>query len=44
MTVEPSPENGLRTTSQIMIDKAMTVRTDKLGPASAKLAIPQCWK
>ena len=31
MTVEPSPENGLRTTSQIMIDKAMTVRTDKLG-------------
>jgi mRNA interferase MazF len=31
MTVEPSSENGLRTTSQIMIDKAMTVRTDKLG-------------
>ena len=33
MTIEPSPENGLRATSQIMIDKAMTVRTDKLGAA-----------
>lgn len=31
LTVEPSPENGLRMTSQIMIDKAMTIRTDRLG-------------
>ena len=31
MTIEPSPDNGLRATSQIMIDKTMTVRTDKLG-------------
>lgn len=37
LTVEPSPENGLRATSQIMIDKAMTVRTDKLGGAFGQL-------
>jgi mRNA interferase MazF len=32
LTVEPSPDNGLRTTSQIMVDKAMTMMRDKLGP------------
>jgi len=37
LTVEPSPENGLRTTSQVMIDKAMTVRTDRLGEAFGQL-------
>ena len=31
MTIEPSLENGLHTTSQIMINKVMTVRTNKLG-------------
>jgi len=37
LTVEPSPENGLRANSQIMIDKTMTVRSDKLGPAFGHL-------
>lgn len=37
LTVEPSPENGLRTTSQVMIDKAMTVRMDRLGEAFGQL-------
>ena len=37
LTVEPSPENGLRAMSQVMIDKAMTVRTDKLGSAFGQL-------
>jgi mRNA interferase MazF len=37
LTVEPSPENGLRATSQIMIDKAMTVRTDRLVGALGQL-------
>lgn len=37
LTVEPLPENGLRATSQIMIDKAMTVRTDKLGGAFGQI-------
>jgi len=31
ITVEPSGENRLRKTSQIMIDKAMTVRREKVG-------------
>jgi len=31
VTVAPSPGNGLRQTSQVMIDKAMTVRREKLG-------------
>ena len=29
--VAPSPGNGLRRPSQVMIDKAMTVRTERLG-------------
>jgi len=29
--VEPTPENGLYKRSQIMVDKAMTVKRDKLG-------------
>ena len=31
LDVEPRPENGLRKRSQVMVDKAMTVKRDKLG-------------
>ena len=31
ITVEPSAENGLSTTSQVMVDKAMTVSRRKIG-------------
>lgn len=31
VTVTPSPQNGPRQASQIMVDKAVTVRRDKLG-------------
>lgn len=31
LRVEPTLENGLRQLSQIMVDKAMTVKRDKLG-------------
>ncbi|SFB07235.1 mRNA interferase MazF [Rhizobium sp. NFR07] len=37
LSVEPSPENGLSKASQIMIDKAMTVKREKLGPAFGRL-------
>jgi len=33
VTVQPSAENGLQKPSQIMVDKAMTVKRDKVGPA-----------
>ena len=33
LTLEPSAENGLRSPSQIMLDKPMTVKADKAGPA-----------
>lgn len=33
VTVRPSAENGLQKPSQVMIDKAMTVKRDKLGSA-----------
>ena len=36
-TVLPSPENGLRKPSQIMIDKTMSVRRDRLGPVFGRL-------
>lgn len=31
ITVQPSTENGLQTPSQVMVDKTMTVRRDKVG-------------
>jgi len=37
VTVQPSLENGLRKTSQIMVDKAMTVKRDKLGTAFGRI-------
>ena len=33
VTVQPSTENGLQKPSQVMVDKAMTVKRDKVGPA-----------
>jgi mRNA interferase MazF len=30
-TIEPTPVNGLQKRSQIMVDKAMTVKRDKIG-------------
>lgn len=36
-TVEPSPDNGLRAPSQIMLDKPMTVKTDKIAPVLGHL-------
>lgn len=36
-TLQPTPENGLQKQSQVMIDKAMTVRRDKLGQPFGRL-------
>jgi mRNA interferase MazF len=33
MTLEPNSENNLQKTSQIMIDKTMTIRREKMGEA-----------
>jgi mRNA interferase MazF len=37
VTVHPSAENGLQKPSQVMVDKAMTVKRDKLGPAFGRI-------
>ena len=37
ITVDPTPENGLRSRSQVMADKAMTVRRDKVGGVIGRL-------
>jgi mRNA interferase MazF len=36
-TIEPSPRNGLRKRSQVMIDKAMSVKRDKIGSTIGQL-------
>ena len=36
-TVHPTPANGLRMPSQVMVDKVMSVKRDKLGPAFGRL-------
>ncbi|MBU2486603.1 MAG: type II toxin-antitoxin system PemK/MazF family toxin [Alphaproteobacteria bacterium] len=37
LTLHPTPENGLQKPSQVMIDKAMTVRRNKLGQPFGRL-------
>ncbi|WP_430911084.1 type II toxin-antitoxin system PemK/MazF family toxin [Methylobacterium sp. sgz302541] len=37
VTVQPAPGNGFRKPSQIMVDKAMTVRREKLGAPFGRL-------
>jgi mRNA interferase MazF len=37
ITIQPSAENGLQRSSQVMVDKAMTVRCDKVGSAFGHL-------
>lgn len=37
VTVQPNAENGLQKPSQVMVDKAMTVKRDKAGPAFGRI-------
>jgi mRNA interferase MazF len=37
LTLEPSPSNGLRSISQIMIDKATAIRRDRIGKSIGHL-------
>lgn len=37
LTVEPDATNGLRLACQIMVDKAMTVRRDRIGQVFGRL-------
>ncbi|WP_312261492.1 type II toxin-antitoxin system PemK/MazF family toxin [Candidatus Igneacidithiobacillus taiwanensis] len=37
VTVHPSAENGLQKPSQVMVDKAMTVKREKVGPIFGQL-------
>jgi len=37
ITLEPSGENGLTKPSQVMVDKAMTVKRDKVGPVLGRI-------
>lgn len=37
VTVEPSAENGLQKPSQVMVDKTMTVKRDKVGQTFGRI-------
>jgi mRNA interferase MazF len=37
-TIEPTPENGLRLKSQVMADKPVTVRRERIGRKIGRLA------
>ena len=37
VTVQPSAENGLRKPSQVMVDKAMTIKRERIGPAFGRI-------
>ena len=39
VTVQPTPESGLQKPSQVMVDKAMTVKRDKVGPAFGRIDV-----
>jgi mRNA-degrading endonuclease toxin of MazEF toxin-antitoxin module len=44
VTVHPSERNGLRKPSQVMVDKAMTVKRERLGRRSEPPVRKPCWK
>ena len=37
VTIHPAAENGLQKPSQVMVDKAMTVKRDKVRPAFGRI-------
>ena len=37
VTIQPSAENGLQKPSQVMVDKAMTVKREKVGSAFGRI-------
>jgi mRNA interferase MazF len=37
LTIEPTPENGLRLKSQVMADKPVTVRRERIGKKMGRL-------
>jgi mRNA interferase MazF len=37
IAVQPNAENGLQKPSQVMVDKAMTVKRDKIGPTFGRI-------
>jgi len=37
VTIEPTPENGLRRTSQVMADKPITIRRERVGQTIGRL-------
>ena len=37
VTVQPDARNGLQKPSQVMVDKAMTVKRDKVGPSFGRI-------
>lgn len=37
ITVQPSADNGMQKPSQVMVDKAMTVKRDKVGQAIGRV-------
>lgn len=37
VTIEPKPENGLRHTSQVMADKPVTIRRERVGQKIGRL-------
>ncbi len=39
ITIQPGSENGLQEPSQVMVDKAMTVKRDKVGPAFGRIEV-----
>ena len=39
VTVQPSAENGLQKPSQVMVDKSMTVKRDKLGQTFGRINV-----
>lgn len=44
LTLDPTPENGLRKVSQIMVDKITSVRRDRIGDVVGRLGDDQMLK
>lgn len=38
IAIQPTPDNGLRKASEVMVDKILSVRREKVGPAFGRLS------
>ena len=43
ITLQPDAQNNLQRPSQVLVDKAVTIKRARLGPSSGRGVVKPCW-